>query len=338
VRQIYVFTPDSTRSITSPTLRAAEIEAQLLALKEDDMKCFKPLIFTTCILMCISAYAVDYGKLMSDKVKSALGKKAVKGYVFSTYPVDNFGVGTAYQSKQSPENIICATWECVGVSDDQKVAGLTDEQKLKIVADGVQFATAGSGPSLSLTEEEKKSISLNAILPKLFQVLDIKFDFSHTNDINTTLTTGPISVRILRRPAMMTKLNSPTGNAAEKATSKTGDLVLVYSDIVISSMKIEVKPNPETKADLDAKLSTALSGKVGQVFSKDSDLGFKLDNSTKGDYSFSIDKPLILAVYTKKQPGPGVLGDQKGWNGWSDVDLGSGNKVTAKQVDLGDVQ
>lgn len=302
------------------------------------MKCFKRIVFVICILTCISAYAVDYGKLMADKVKSALGKKAIKGYVFATYPVDNFGVGTAYQNKQSPENFICATWECVGISDDEKLTSLTDEQKLKIIADGVQYATAGSGPSLSLTEEEKKSIGLNAILPKLFQVLDITGDFSHTNDINTTLTTGPISVRILRRPAMMTKLNGPTGNAAEKDASKTGDLVLVYSDIVISSMKIEIKPNPQTKADLDAKLSSALSGKVGKVFSKDSDLSFKLDNSTKGDYSFSVDKPLILAVYAKRQPGPAVLGDQTGWHGWSDFDLGAGNKVTAKQVDLGNVQ
>jgi hypothetical protein len=302
------------------------------------MKCNKALVFVVWSSMCISAYAVDYGKLMANKVKSALGQKAVKGYVFSTYPLDNFGVATAYEHKQSPEDFICATWECVGISDDQKVSGLSDEQKLNIVADGVQYATAGAGPSLNLTEEEKKSISLKAILPKLFQVLDITGDFSHTNDINTTLTTGPISVRILRRPAMMTKIGGPTGNAAEKAASNTGDLVLVYSDIVVSSMKIEVKPNPETKADLEAKLSGALTGKVGQVFSKDSDLSFKLDNSTKGDYSFSINKPLILAVYVKKQPGPGALGDQKGWNGWSDVDLGSRNRVTAKQVDLGEVQ
>ncbi len=145
------------------------------------MKYKKPLVFVVCTSMCISAYAVDYGKLMADRVKSALGNKAVKGYVFSTYPLDNFGVATAYENKQSPENFICATWECADISDDQKVSGLSDDQKLKIVAEGIQYATAGDGPSLNLTEEEKKSIGLNAVLPKLFQVLDITGDFSHTN-------------------------------------------------------------------------------------------------------------------------------------------------------------
>jgi hypothetical protein len=298
------------------------------------MKWTKAVVFVMCTSMCISAYGKNYGDLMTDKVKSALGKKAVKGYVFSTYPLDNFGVATAYENKVGPANFICATWECVGISDDQKVADLTDDQRLKVIADGVQYATVGNGTSLSLTEDEKKSISLKAILPKLFGILDITGDLSHSNEINTTLTTGPISVRILRRPSMMAKLGSSSGNAAEKAAAKAGDLVLVYSDIVVSSMKIEIKTDPQTTADLEAKLS----GAVGKVLSKGADLSFKLDNSTKGDYSFSITKPLILAVYVKKQPGPGALGDQTGWHGWSDVDLGTGNKATATQVDLGDVQ
>jgi hypothetical protein len=81
------------------------------------MKYLKPLIFIVCTSMCISANAVDYGKLMTDKVKATLGKNAVKGYVFSTYPLDNFGIATAYENKRGPENFICATWECVGIDD-----------------------------------------------------------------------------------------------------------------------------------------------------------------------------------------------------------------------------
>ena len=220
------------------------------------MKCIKVLVLMLCTSICASTlYGQDYGKLMAAKVKSALGNKAVKGYVFSTYPLDNFGLATAYQNKQNPAVFICATWECVGISDDQKVDSLTDDQKLKIIADGVQYATVGTSTALNLTEDEKKSISLKAVLPKLFQVLDITGDLSHSNEINTTLTTGPINVRILRRSAMATKMSSASGVAAEKAASVTGDLVLVYSEIVVSSMKIEIKTDPQTTADLEAKLS-----------------------------------------------------------------------------------
>jgi hypothetical protein len=294
--------------------------------------------YVKLILLIVSSFACgstlhaqDYGKLMTTKVKAALGNNAVKGYVFSTYPLDNFGLATAYESKQNPADFICATWECVGISDDQKVDALSDDQKLKVIANNVQYATVGTGTSLNLTEDEKRSISLKAILPKLFQVLDITGDLSHSNEINTTLSTGPITVRILRRADMTTHIKGASGVPAEQAAAATGDLILVYSDIVISTMKIEIKTDPQTTADLEAKLS----GAVGKVFSKGADLSFKLDNSTKGDYSFSISKPLILAVYAKKQPRPGVLGGGTGWHDWPDVDLGSANKVTMQSVDLG---
>jgi hypothetical protein len=136
---------------------------------------------------------------------------------------------------------------------------------------------------------------------------------------------------------MIDRLNSSQAHPLEKAAwnDGKGNLVLVYSDIVVNSLKIEIKINPETKADLDAKMTGALSGKVGQIVGSGSDLGFKVDNSTKGDYTLEITKPLILAVYAKKQPGAGVLGDQKGWNDWKPFDLGNVNKVLSQKVDLG---
>ena len=64
-------------------------------------------------------------------------------------------------------------------------------------------------------------------------------------------------------------------------------------------MKIEIKMNPSTKVDLDAKLSGALAGKVGQVVGTGSDLSFKVDNAKDGDYVLEVTKPVILAVYAK---------------------------------------
>ncbi len=299
-------------------------------------------IFCAALALGISANvasAVDYGQLMAKKVKAVLGSK-VKKYTFSTYPVDNFGLGTAYDGKVDATKEICATWDCLGLSDDTKVAALSDEQRLKVVAGGIQYGEVATGVALSLTEDEKHSIGLNAVLPKLLQVLDITGDFSYTNDVTVTLTLGPVSIRTLRRQAMMDKLNSDSAHPLEKTVwnNGKGTLVLAYSDVILSSMKIEVKVNPETKADLDAKLNGALQGKAGQVIGTGSDLSFKLDNSTKGDYTLEIAKPMILAVYTKKQPAKGVLGAEGGWNDWKDFNLGTANKVQQHTVDLGDVQ
>jgi hypothetical protein len=285
---------------------------------------------------CCTAFGADYGQLMTAKVRAALGGNAVRGYTFATYPLDNFGVGTAYEGKSGPSTLVCATWDCIGISDDTKVVALSDQQKLDLVVNGVQYASVGQGTGLTFTEDEKKSFSLNALLPKILQVLSISGDFSHSNDITTNLTIGPAVVRILRRDEMMKRLDSADAHQLEKKVwnNGKGNLVLVYSDIVLSSLKIEIKTNPATKADFDAKMTGALSGKVGQVLGSGSDLGFKVDNSTKGDYTLEISKPLIVAVYARKQPGPGVLGDQKGWNDWRPFDLGASNKVLAQKISL----
>lgn len=299
----------------------------------------------TCVLILTAlgsgtGFAADYGQLMTSKVKAALGKNAVRGYTFATYPLDNFGIATAYEGKPGASSQVCATWDCLGMSDDTKVAALTDQQKLDLVVNGVQYASVGQGANLTLTEEEKRSFALNAVLPKILQVLSISGDYSHSNDIKTTLTLGPAVVRILRRQEMMDKLNSQNAHPLEKKVwaDGKGNLVLVYSDIVISSMKIELKTNPATKSDFDAKMTGALSGKVGQVIGSGSDLSFKVDNSGNGDYTLEINKPLIIAVYTKKQPGSGVLGDQKGWNDWAPFDVGDANRVLREKVDLGSVE
>jgi hypothetical protein len=114
------------------------------------------------LMLCQSALAVDYGQLMATKVRAAIGRKA-NGYTFATYPVDNYGLATAYEDKVNPEKELCATWDCLGVSDDTKVEALTPEEKLKLRIGAVQYAETGDGPALNLTDDEKRSIALKAI-------------------------------------------------------------------------------------------------------------------------------------------------------------------------------
>src|SRR6266481_5413656 len=110
-------------------------------------------------MLCHGSFAVDYGQLMATKVKAAIGKRA-NGYTFATYPVDNFGLATAYEDKVSPEKELCATWDCLGVSDDAKVEIMTPEQKLKLRNGTLQYAETGAGPALNLSDDEKRSIAL----------------------------------------------------------------------------------------------------------------------------------------------------------------------------------
>jgi hypothetical protein len=274
---------------------------------------------------------------MARKVKDALGGRS-KGYTFATYPLDNFGLATAYEDKANPSRELCATWDCLGVKDDKKLEAMTANEKLKLKVSRVQYADTGDGPSLRLSDDEKNAIGMKALLPQLFRVLNLSFDFANSKSIVTTLTMGPVTIRTLRRKEMLDHLKSSDAHPLEKAAFENRKLVLVYSDIVVSSMTLELKLDAAISSALEAKLEGSLQGKVGQVIGKDSSLSFKVDRANKGDYSFEINKPVVLAVYIKRQPASGELGAATGWSRWSNFDLGMGNKVQAERVDLGDVQ
>jgi hypothetical protein len=295
------------------------------------------LLAIASIIFVNSAWAVDYGGLMTKKVSAVLGKQTVKGYVFASYPLDNYGLATAYEGKVNAAKQLCATWDCLGINDDSAVAKLTEDQRFRLVVDGIQFASVGGGADLKLTEDEKKSLALNAIIPKLLQVLKIDVDFSKSNEVKTELSVGPIAVRTLRRKEMMDKLGGPKAHTLEKAAYEAGNLVLVYSDIVISSIKLDINADPQMGVTASAKLSGALDGKVGQIIGADASLGFKLSSSTKGHYVLESAKPLILAVYTRKQPTKKVLG-KTDWNDWANFDLGSTNPLRRTSIELGDLK
>jgi hypothetical protein len=168
------------------------------------------------ITMAQRAPAIDYGHLMAKKVKEALGSRS-NGYTFATYPIDNFGLATAYEDKVDPSRALCATWDCIGVSGDMQVEAMSAKEQLKLKVSTLQYATTGDGPSLKLSDDEKNSIGLKALLPHLFQVLSLSFDLSISKNITTTLTMGPVTIRVLRRKEMLDHLRSEECSSAGKS-------------------------------------------------------------------------------------------------------------------------
>jgi hypothetical protein len=280
--------------------------------------------------------AIDYGQLMAKKVKEVLGRRS-SGYTFATYPVDNFGLATAYEDKADPSRELCATWDCLGVSDDEQVEAMSAKDQVKLRISTLQYADTGDGPSLKLSDDEKNSIGLKALLPQLLRVLSLAADFSTSKNVTTTLTMGPVTIRTLRRKEMLDHLKSQDAHPLEKTAFEKRKLILVYSDIVVSSMTLDLKLDATASSDLEAKLEGSLQGKVGQVVGKNSSLSFKVARANKGDYSFEINKPVILAVYTKRQPAAGELGTT-GWSRWSDFDVGKANRALAESINLGDLR
>ena len=73
---------------------------------------------------------------------------------------------------------------------------------------------------------------------------------------------------------------------------------------------------------------------MGQVIGKGAGFEAKVNNAQKGDYTLQVTDPVVLAVYTKKQPQAGVLRKTKDWSDWPDDSIpDAANKILQETVD-----
>jgi hypothetical protein len=287
---------------------------------------------STILLVCISLFgAISYGNLMQQKVKAALGGD-FKDYQWLSYPTNNFGLVTAFvlpkpRAKPSDKNEWCATFTCLGMEDKQIP---TDPAQVLSVA-GYADTGEGGGP-LNLTDEEKKSLTISAVLPAVYRLLGVNAGAGSTSDIKTELTMGPATKRFLKKQRMLDYINQlPASNKLKQAFDQNR-LALVVADVVIDSLDITITPNKDKNANLDAKLNSS----VGQVLGSGSDLTLKVDSATNGTYHLKVERPVIIARLTLTQPfegrGPGgtlppkFSGKLFEWSGWVPTIVGAASQ------------
>lgn len=265
--------------------------------------------------------ATNYGSLMEQKVKAALGGD-FKEYQWLSYPTNNFGLATAFilprpKAKPSDKNEWCATFTCLGM-EDKNVP--TDPVEVLSVA-GYADTGEGGGP-LSLSDEEKRSLAISAVLPAVFRLLGLNVAVGATSDVKTELTMGPATKRFLKKQKMLDYINQlPSSNKLKQAFDENR-LALVVADVVIDSMDVTITPNKDKNANVDAKLNS----NVGKILGSGSDFTVKVDSAANGVYGLKIQRPVIVARLTLTQPfegrGPGgtpppqFSGKLFEWTGW----------------------
>jgi hypothetical protein len=265
--------------------------------------------------------AINYGDLMQQKVKTALGGD-FKDYQWLSYPTNNFGLVTAFvlpkpRAKPSDKNEWCATFTCLGMEDKQMPTTPAEILSVAGYAD-----TGEGGGQLILTDEEKKSLAISAVLPAVFRLLGLNAGVGSTSDIKTELTMGPATKRFLKKQKMLDYINQlPSSNKIKEAFDQNR-LALVVADVVIDTMDITLTPNKDKNANLDAKLNS----NVGNVLGSGSSLTVKVDSAASGVYHLKIERPVIVARLTLTQPfegrGPGgttpphLSGKLFEWTGW----------------------
>jgi len=262
-------------------------------------------IVTAAFALALAAncYAIDYGKTMAKKVKQVLGN-STKHFKFASYPVNNFGVATAYDNSNTE---LCATWTCLAADSDVP----TDTASLLSITtkSGVRYADVGEGGAITLSDEEKRDLGVSIVLPQLLKVINLNASLGLNRDLKTDLTLGAVVIRKIIPDRVADRIKALPADSSELVAFNQRNLSLVYSDIVAKSLTITLTIDNTGNSDTDAKLSGALSGKAGTVIGgQGSELSVKVDSATTGKYVLTINGPVILATWTKRQPSTGHLG------------------------------
>jgi len=237
-------------------------------------------------------------------------------YQVSPYPVDNFGILTAYKPPQGERwdesNEICATWSCLGV-DANKVP--TDPNERLSVSG---FADTGTGGTISLSDDQQNSFGVKLLLPGLAKLVDIKGNVDWKSHVTVNLQLGNATKRVLNRIKAYNYMKNTLqpGNPLKDAFDQ-GQLVILVADLVVDSLDATIKVDKDLNAGADAALSKAAESQQLPV-GKDASLSGKLENKGGGSYHLEVKNPVVIAVLPKQQPSAGTLGPPSPSDPWGD--------------------
>jgi hypothetical protein len=246
--------------------------------------------------LAVAGCANDYAGIMKKKLRAVYGED-FKGYVWSSYPTDNFGLVTSYRDSKGDADFICATWGCLRQPPPADPVAL-----LKING----YAEPGGGGKVELEDKSSSSISGSAVLPEIYKILKISADASATKDVTTSIALGRSYKRLLDRDMMQRFLRDLPADTPLKSAFSQGRLVLIVGDVVVDSMSITISVDANRNGKLAAELASALDGTVGKLL-KGAKFDLTVKSADKGKYTLEIKNPVILAVLAKKQPEAGQL-------------------------------
>jgi hypothetical protein len=260
------------------------------------------LIFTTLLMMTSCS---SYNSIMRKAVKKSLGKD-FKGYYAFSYPTNNFGLFTSFENQLASENQYCAMASCLeGIEPSNRQEWLHFDN----------LADVGEGAPIKLTKSKKTKIAVDAVLPKLWNAVQIEGGAENEREVKTTLEIGPAYVRFINKKGFEEFIEERPATDKYKQKYENGNLVVVVSDVVVEYLSVKIEIDNKFSAELDAKIEAGdISEKLGKV-----DLDAKLEKTSSGTYELTIDKPVIVLRLAKKQPSIKSLISADNFDDWEPV-------------------
>jgi hypothetical protein len=258
----------------------------------------------------------DYNKIVSEKVKKALGADFAHYQIFS-YPTNNFGAGTLYRTTDNQP--LCDMWNCLGV-DDKKIPAEFNEWKRLDSKVGV----GDDGAVISLTEKESREYAISAVLPKISDVLKLGVSLDGKNVTKVELQLGRAYPRRLRVQEWQDYMKGVKSDSIIGTAFRDGNLTVTVGDVVIESIKAKVTVDSSVGPKMDAAIDAPVG--VSKIIKDGAKLEVKATRGTEGVYSFEITRPVIVLQLSKKQPGGGVLSSDTLYKTWGDASVPDNSK------------
>lgn len=251
----------------------------------------------------------NYNKIMGVAIKKAIGSD-LKDYQIFSYPTDNFGLITSYENSVSDANFLCDMWNCIGINNTN--SNTANWLNLN------NFAGIGGGGTIELSQRKKNKVTVDAILPKIYDVIGISGGVNKNRTTDIDIVIGKAYLRKLRRDEIIQYINNLDNSKSLKRAYNNGTLVLVVADCVIENLSVSVKVDDEISAKLDAKLGIAGTTIASKIF-QDLSLSVSAEKNSTGHYTFKITHPVIFARLTKKIPSTGSLETNDDFTNWLTV-------------------
>lgn len=265
------------------------------------------------------------------------------GYQWLDYPLDNFGVGSAYRDTKETANdkhFLCATFDCLNIEPipASNTSENLNKQWLLVAASpnaDKGYAEYGCGGPVEAAISKHSKSAIHAFLSKIVEVLGVSVDFEKSKGTTVTLVFTSACKRLLNGRIQKFIEGLENDDYGIRGAALNRELILIKGDIVIDKLEIKIHTSQDVKAQLDAKLAGAGVKKFGA----DSKFGVELSTDQDGDYHLKTTSPLIVGILAGRQPVSLSLGNEgsdkyrKGRPGGPGGEVGSsGGGISDKTV------
>lgn len=246
------------------------------------------------------AGAQEYGYMVNKQWQKVLGLDHKKDgiYRWFGYPVDNFGLLTAYKppiGKQFADtDRICATWSCI------EVANLPGDMESLLTLEG--YAELGGGGSFSLSSKQQKSMATGLVLPQLARMLGMKGKVHWSSGVQVRFTADKVWKRSVNVEIYDQFIHQKSTSVSLTEVWGRGNLIYIGADILAQNVSITLTVDPNRNAAASAALTKAAS-----ALGAPNSANVTLRNQGNGTFLLKIPTYMVLAVQVHHQYLPNDL-------------------------------